>query len=50
MLGFVRFSRAAMTGFDKFAATGAAAESPVATPEKQGRLMCYTVTNSFKQN
>ena len=27
-----------MTGFDKFAATGAAAESPIATSEKQGQL------------
>ena len=24
--------------------------APVATPEKQARLMCYTVTNSFKKN
>jgi len=39
-----------MTGFDKFAATGAAAESPIATLEKQGRIVCYTVANSFKQN
>jgi hypothetical protein len=30
----IRFTRAVMTGFDKFAATGAAAESPIATPEK----------------
>ena len=38
-----------MTGFDKFAATGAAAESPIAAPEKQGQLVCYAVTDSFKK-